>query len=247
MIRKGFTREAKAPSVPPGCRVYAVGDIHGRLDLLQRLNALIVADAQTAPQRRVLIYLGDYVDRGTNSKGVIDCLLQTPDEFETYFLRGNHDQAVLDFLAYPPSYRSWKSFGAQETLLSYGIRPPLYDNDEALIAARNELSRALPQTHLAFLQGLTMSLQVGGYFFVHAGVRPGISLERQAVQDMMWIRDEFLFSAEDFGKIVVHGHTPSDGPVCRHNRIGIDTGAYATGRLAALVLEGANIKFLHAA
>lgn len=246
----GLTRRATVrhttPRVPDGYRVYAVGDVHGRLDLLGRVITAIQNDAEAATEHRLLIFLGDYVDRGPDSKGVVDCLLSPPEGFVTRYLRGNHDQAVLDFLADPMFYRIWRSYGAAETLVSYGVRPPLYDDDQALVDARDALDRALPRRHRAFFENLAPQTQAGDYYFVHAGVRPGVPLHRQSLEDQMWIRDDFLLSNQDFGKVVVHGHTPTDAPVRRRNRIGIDTGAYATGRLTALVLEGADVRFLHA-
>lgn len=245
-LARRTSRERTLPRVPDGYRVYAVGDVHGRLDLLERLIANIQKDADTGAEHRLLIFLGDYVDRGPHSKGVVDCLLAPPSGFVPRYLRGNHDQAVLDFLADPTFYRIWRQYGAQETLVSYGVRPPLYDDDQALTDARDALSEALPRRHRAFFENLAPQTQAGDYYFVHAGVRPGVPLHRQSLEDQMWIRDDFLLSNQDFGKVVVHGHTPSERPVRRPNRIGVDTGAYATGRLTALVLEGADVRFLHA-
>ena len=230
--------------VPDGERVYIVGDIHGRLDLLDRLLRIISEHAQSAPERRTLIFVGDYIDRGADSRGVIDRLLAPPPGFQARHLRGNHDQAMLDFIRDPLAWRGWQNFGARETLLSYGVRPPLLDNAEAMTAARDELVVTLPASHVAFLEGLELCAEVGDYFVVHAGVRPAVALKDQSAQDMLWIRDEFLKSNTEFGKIIVHGHTPHPRVLRQRNRIGIDTGAYETGRLSALVLEGDTVGLL---
>ena len=237
--------ERRTAALPVGLRVYAVGDIHGRLDLLDALHDLIEKDSRDGPNDRILIYVGDYIDRGPDSKGVIDRLLAPPlDGFSTRHLRGNHDQSLLDFLDDPMHFRLWKDYGARETLQSYGVSPPRFDKPDAFATARDELEQALPAAHLNFLNGLKLSTEVGDYFFAHAGVRPGLPLAKQAPDDLMWIREEFLYSNSDFGKVVVHGHTPSPEPQKRHNRIGIDTGAYATGRLTCVVLEGQECRFL---
>jgi serine/threonine protein phosphatase 1 len=232
-------------AVPDGMRVYAVGDIHGRLDLLRKLWTQIEADAQTFPLKKVVIFVGDYVDRGRDSKGVIDFLLGTKlPGGELICLRGNHDQALLDFLANAEFYRSWRPYGAPETLLSYGVSPPLFDDAAALEKARLEFAQKLPPAHLKFLQSLPYSVELGSYLFVHAGVRPGIPLSEQAPQDLLWIREDFLASRHKFEKIIVHGHTPQDVAFRHAARIGLDTGAYATGRLSAAVLEGTHHRFL---
>jgi serine/threonine protein phosphatase 1 len=171
-------------------------------------------------------------------------LLDPPDGFETHHLRGNHDQALLEFLEKPSSYRTWRRFGADETLLSYGVEPPA-DTESAMAFARDELAEKLPAPHLRFLQDLQPFVQIGAYHFVHAGVRPGLPLEDQSLEDMMWIRGEFLDCEDDFGKVIVHGHTPGEKPVCRANRIGIDTGAFATNCLTAVVLDGVGARFLN--
>ena len=240
-----FSRKRDATSVPSGVRVYAVGDIHGRLDLLDNIQEKIVRDSEQAPAKRIIVYLGDYIDRGADSKGVIDRLLSPPAKgFTARYLRGNHDQSLLDFLDDPGHYRMWKDYGARETLVSYGIMPPRGESDAVLSKARDDLASVLPESHLEFVRGLELSLAIGDYFFVHAGVRPGLPLARQSPQDLMWIREEFLTSSSDFGKVVVHGHSPSPIPIKRANRIGVDTGAYATGRLSCAVLEGSECRFL---
>ncbi|MGA7713020.1 MAG: metallophosphoesterase family protein [Rhizomicrobium sp.] len=239
-------KESAPPRVPDGTRVYAVGDIHGRLDLLEILLTKISAHAGTAERQNSLVFLGDYVDRGQQSKQVIDHLLGLSwPGWKMVFLRGNHDQAILDFLEDAAFYRVWKDFGAADTLVSYGVKPPRFDTAEAISETRKEFATKCPAKHLEFLRGLEYSHIIGDYMFVHAGVRPGIALDRQSPQDLMWIRDEFLISDRRLDKVIVHGHTPTERPVRRANRIGVDTGAYATNCLTSVVLEGDNCVFLN--
>lgn len=228
--------------VPDDMFVVAIGDIHGRLDLLETLWPRIEAAARvSAARKRVAVFLGDYIDRGLQSRDVIDRLLEGFPGFECVFLKGNHDETLVEFLRDPKLGDVWRNFGGIETLRSYGVtvRP---GSDWGQVRA--ELASRLPPAHLAFFQSLKLHFAVGDYLFVHAGVRPGIVLEHQSEQDLLWIRDEFLESSMSFGRIVVHGHTPTPAPVVRANRIGIDTGAYMTGVLTAVTFEGANRKFL---
>jgi serine/threonine protein phosphatase 1 len=234
------------PALPEGLRVYAVGDIHGCMRQLDRLRELIAEDARSAGAEKSIVYLGDYVDRGPDSRGVIERLLQPLPGFHSVHLRGNHDQTFMDFLHDPLCYLEWKGFGAPETLMSYGVLPPRFENDEALTQARDELLHAMPPAHRRFFETLSYSVTYGDYFFTHAGVRPGLGLDKQVPEDLMWIREDFLNSGVDFGKIIVHGHTPMEEPQIRPNRIGIDTGVYFTGKLTALVLEGQARRFLSA-
>ncbi len=227
-----------------GERVYAVGDIHGCSRQLDALLARIAADPAEGISRRFLVFLGDYVDRGPDSKGVIERLLSPPAGFEATAVRGNHDQTLLDFLVDPAVYGVWREFGGRDTLVSYGVVPPLFDQIEDFERARNDLAAVLPAAHRQFLEGLAGSLRIGGYYFTHAGVRPGVALEEQSPEDLMWIRDDFLNSRQDFGAVVVHGHSPTPQPVVRSNRIGVDTGAYATGCLTAAVLDGDKCRFM---
>jgi serine/threonine protein phosphatase 1 len=246
----GSARRERAdlqPSAPPGTRLYAVGDIHGREDLLRRLRALIRddADRRQAPHN-VIVYLGDYVDRGEASREVIDLLVNEPlPGFESVHLKGNHEDVMLRFLDDITVAPGWLSFGGMETLASYGVvPPPPYADPAEFLEAQRGLSERLPRAHLEFLRGLALTHEEGDYLFVHAGLRPGVALAAQRDEDLLWIRDEFLFSDASFGPIVVHGHTIAAEPVVRRNRIGIDTGAYATGRLTALVAEGTEWFFL---
>jgi serine/threonine protein phosphatase 1 len=232
--------------VGPGKRVFAVGDIHGRLDLLDFMlkKITMIAAAKPLPDNS-LIFLGDYVDRGPSSRGVIERLLRLKlPGWKTVFLRGNHDQAVLDFIKNENSYRHWRDFGAPETLFSYGVLPPLLQNKEEFARAREEFATAIPQDHFDFFNGLPYSHTEGDFFFVHAGVRPGFGLSEQRHKDMLWIRDEFLLHRRMFEKVIVHGHSPTPQPVKLANRIGIDTGAHATGRLTVAILEGETCTFV---
>jgi serine/threonine protein phosphatase 1 len=245
--KRGGTRAA--PTAPPGSRVYAIGDVHGRLDLLRRLLELIRDDAaQGKSARKVVVYLGDYIDRGPESKGVIDLLLSRPMRnagFEEIRLMGNHEDILLQFLADVRCGPHWFAYGGMATLESYGVRPPgLMAAEEDLVRAQRDLQGKIPPAHLEFLRRMPLRHEEGGYLFVHAGLRPGVALDEQIGQDLMWIRDEFLESDADFGKLVVHGHTIAEAPQLRANRIGIDTGAYATGVLTALVLEGNERRFI---
>lgn len=240
-------QEAAPPDAPPGSRIYAIGDIHGCLELLRDLHLLIHEDAyrHQAP-RNVVVYLGDYIDRGRASRAVIDLLLREPlPGFELVHLRGNHEDTLLRFLEDVTVGPNWLLYGGAETLASYGVQSPVRINDTAAFRrAQTELAQRLPPAHLSFLRGLPLSHTEGDYLFVHAGLRPGVPLETQQAEDLMWIRDEFLRSNADFGKIVVHGHTITETPDVQRNRIGIDTGAFATGRLTCLVLQGTEWSFL---
>jgi serine/threonine protein phosphatase 1 len=247
-LMKAMGMGARAPaSLPDKLRLYAVGDLHGCAGLLDELHAKIEEDAAGYPHARKIVYLGDFTDRGTDSKGVVDRVLhRVPRGFEPHYVRGNHDVTLLEFLEDPEVYRLWRPFGGAETLMSYGVRPPLFDSAEQMEKARDAFKAALPAEHLAFFQSLELTITVGDYLFVHAGIRPGIALEKQSEQDLLWIRDEFLSSSAWSGKVVVHGHTPLPAPVRTANRISVDTGAYATGNLSCAVLEGTSCRFLQA-
>jgi serine/threonine protein phosphatase 1 len=238
-------RATRAFAVPDGLRIYAIGDIHGCHAELQILLNRIEQDICDTHIAVRLVYLGDYIDRGPASKEVVSCVLKTVSHIDTIGLRGNHEQMLLDFLEDPTSFVHWRDMGGRETLLSYGVVPPQAVDEKSVAQARDSLLQALPEDHLRFFRGLSYSTRIGDYFFVHAGVRPGAALDQQSLHDMLWIREPFLRSSHDFGAKIVHGHTPGDQPVCRANRIGLDTGAYATGCLTAAVLEGAGLRFLH--
>lgn len=239
------SRDAKAlskASLPDGIRVYAVGDIHGRTDLLKLQLAQIEADETLYPcSHAIIVFLGDYIDRGPDSRGTIDLLLTCAQMRETVFLKGNHETFVRRFLDAPDSLNDWRPLGGFETLVSYGLRPSLSRSHGDREQLSEALRTAIPAQHLAFLDSLPNSFTCGDFFFVHAGVRPGLALTRQSEDDMLWIRDDFLLHDAPFEKFVVHGHTPVAAPDLRCNRVNIDTGAFATGRLSCVVIEGTNI------
>jgi len=239
-----------ATAIPEGTLAYAIGDIHGRADLLEDLLKQIERDAAASnANKRVLIFLGDYVDRGWQSKEVLARLCDLKLEgFETAFLKGNHEEALLTFLDDPLFLSSWRQYGGLETLHAYGLKDLNFQADETYMKnVHAEFEKALPAVHRAFLKALPISYELGDYFFVHAGVRPGVPLEQQNEHDLCWIRDEFLESRVNFGKRVVHGHCPEETPQVRKNRIGVDTGAYITGTLTAVVLQGTDVQFLQTA
>ncbi len=237
--------------MPPGVCVYAIGDIHGRVDLLEALHREIVADAEqlTPGTDKLALYVGDYVDRGLESRQVLDLLLGQPlPDFHPVYLLGNHDAWLLSFLLDAKIGSTWLRYGGDATLHSYGVRlrrptedPQFYQDLQA------ELRERLPRRHIEFLEELELSYETGDYLFVHAGVRPSVPLDRQIADDLLWIREPFLSSRRDLGKVVVHGHTVEAEPSVRANRIGIDTGACWTGRLTCLVLEEGRYRFLNTA
>jgi serine/threonine protein phosphatase 1 len=234
--------------VPPGRRVYAVGDIHGRADLLIRLIQILREDIarEGFEGRPILVFLGDYIDRGFQSKDVIDVLLgDTLSPFETYFLKGNHEAAMLQFLTDPNIGPRWSEFGGAETLVSYGVRPPRTRTSmDQWAQASEELNAVLPSEHLHFLSNLDLSVRIGDYVFVHAGVRPGVPLDQQTEYDLLWIREEFLADRRPLGAVIVHGHTPAAAPHRDSRRIGLDTGAYLSGKLTAARFEHDTVEFI---
>ena len=238
------------PSLPQGQLIYAIGDIHGRSDLLAKLLEDIEKDAaRSAPNgRRALIFLGDYIDRGPDSRGVLDMVLHAlPRGFDAHFLKGNHEALLLEFLEDPSALAQWLANGGATTFASYGV------DVAALVRAsaepetwRRALLAGLPEEHRRFYEHLELAVSYGDYLFVHAGVRPGVPLDEQDPNDLVWIRGAFLRSQADFGKMVVHGHTPVPAPDIRANRIGIDTGAVFTNKLTALRLENGSRRLLQA-
>lgn len=238
------SQDLPAPaSLPPGLRLYAVGDIHGCLGKLTALHALMAEDAARAPEsQRVVVYLGDYVDRGPDSRGVIEALL-VPPRFgaQAIHLAGNHEAMMLDALTRPTepdAVRLWAANGGAAALASWGIDP------EA--SPPQAWAAAIPEAHLAFLRTLRRRASFGDYFFAHAGVRPGIPLAEQDPDDLLWIREPFLSSTAELGAVVVHGHTPGREVVIRPNRIGLDTGAVFGGPLSCAVLFGDRLRLLQA-
>jgi serine/threonine protein phosphatase 1 len=234
------------PRLPSGLRIYAVGDIHGRADLLGELESRIRDDWAARPaEQAMIIYLGDFIDRGPRSKEVLDYLSKASgDATARRFLTGNHEATLLRFIDEPHIIHSWRQFGALETLYSYGVDVRDLMRGGGAQEAHTAFLQAFPPEHLAFLRKLETLVVIGGYCFVHAGLKPGIAINKQVPADLLWIRDEFLDFRGAFGKVVVHGHTPVDHPVLLPNRINVDTGAYVTGRLTAVVLEGNAATFL---
>ena len=226
-------------------RIYVIGDIHGRSDLLDQMVEAIKRDLDKNPAADGLtVTLGDYVDRGPDSRGVLDRLARNPFPTKYIALKGNHEELFEAFLNDPSVASQWRRLGGLETLHSYGVSVTAVMVGKGFEEASRALLKAVPEEHLRFLATLKLSMSVGEYFLCHAGVRPGIPLERQRAEDLLWIRDEFLNSRTSFGKVVVHGHTPVASPEVLPTRINIDTGAFATGRLTCLVLEPGRRRFL---
>lgn len=253
MVLKRFLSSRLSPRnaahfVPAGQRVYAVGDIHGRLDLLEHLLEEIDADHASRPPSQIgYVFLGDLVDRGPDSCGVIDRLLRLRDSgAQTRFLLGNHDEVFLKAASGDiKAMRFLTRIGGKETILSYGVSKEAYDNADYPELARMFADK-VPAAHREFLESFENYAEIGDYLFVHAGIRPGVELANQSTTDLRWIRGEFLNHRDHHGKMVVHGHSISEEPDVRRNRIGIDTGAFASGRLTALGLEGADHWFVTA-
>jgi serine/threonine protein phosphatase 1 len=234
-----------------GGLIYAFGDIHGRYDLLKALLSQVAADwaARAGARRPVLIFCGDYVDRGAESAKVIEALLwlRRRTDIEVHALKGNHEQALLAFLDEPTEGEVWLRCGGEETLRAYGVEVQSNASPRDLIAARDALLERMPASHLWLLQNLELIVLAGDYAFAHAGVRPGVRLADQTEMDLLWIRDGFLETSANLEKVVVHGHTWVDEqPQMRAHRIGIDSGAYATGVLTALRLEDGALAVLQA-
>lgn len=223
--------------------IYAVGDIHGELGLLDQLMEKIRLDARGYPDEpHTLIFIGDYIDRGPQSRSVLERVMAGFEGFKVVCLRGNHEQAMLEVCRRRNGdvAKTWMSrtIGGSETLRSYGIEPKAV---KSAVKSEDRLEAVLapiPDAHLSFIENLPLTHLEDGLLFVHAGIRPGIALEAQREDDLMWIRKEFTTSRHDHGYVVVHGHTWRRRPVVRKNRVGIDTGAFATGRLTAAVFEG---------
>ena len=234
-----------SPLLPEGLRVYAVGDVHGRADLLKQLFSRVDEDLKEHPIAEAIhIFLGDYIDRGEDSATVLELLIERARTHRMSCLKGNHEFFLSEFLENPGVFKHWAQNGALPTLASYGLTPTVNADPKQQAELSASLRNAIPKSHSQFLAGLKLSFTCGDFFFVHAGVRPGTPLSRQCEDDLLWIRNEFLLHEEPFEKIIVHGHTPVWEPDVRNNRINIDTGAYATGRLTCLRLERDKIEFV---
>ena len=236
-----FSSESeRGPAGAPGYRAYVVGDVHGRLDLLEQLLARIYSELQRRPSgRTLLVFVGDLIDRGPSSAHVIERLRTYRHEgIQPVFILGNHEEVLLRILRGESQLiTKWRWFGGSECLQSYGVEPEQLahlSDDEALAIVRG----AIPENHIEFLESFVDSCRFGDYLFVHAGIRPGIDLDQQSQSDLRWIREPFLLDESDHGFVVVHGHTISPEVQDHPNRIGIDTGAYRTGVLTALAIEG---------
>lgn len=238
LIRNG----RQLAALPRGVRIYAIGDIHGRADLLGRVLSNIDADCRRRPaEQAISVFVGDYIDRGPASREVFELLLQWRRGREAIFLRGNHETFLPRFLSDSRTLDEWRLCGGLETLLSYGLRPTISPERHEQIALADELTAAVPKAHLDFLQSLELSFDCGDFLFVHAGIRPGVPIHQQTEDDLLWIREDFLAHEQPFERFVVHGHTPVHAPDIRPNRINIDTGAFATGRLTCVVIDGSAI------
>lgn len=241
----------RAAATPDDTVVWAVGDVHGRLDLLEPLTDAMIEDLIRSPARRkVIVFLGDYIDRGPDSKGVIDllCAIRAESLVETHFIRGNHEARLEAFLTDPTTGADWCDYGGREALRSYGVLAPMLKTDAAgWTVASEALNNALNEQQRAFFRNLEYSLCIGGYFFAHAGAMPGVALDRQDPHQLMWIRQPFLDHPAPFERVVVHGHTPSEAVHSDHRRIGLDTKAYASGILTGVRLEGENRELMQTA
>lgn len=232
-------------TVPEGVRIYAIGDIHGCAQLLDGLVARIAQDiAQRPVSTPLAVFLGDYIDRGPASAQVLMRFARHDFPFPVVTLRGNHE-AMLDTFLNDASYlASWRRFGGLETLHSFGLDVSRLLTEADFERARDQLESVLPPEIRTFLAATQTHYTAGDYYFCHAGVRPGIPLASQKEEDLLWIREEFLTSTADHGKLIVHGHTPVETPEMRPNRINIDTGAYLSGTLTSIILEASDHRFM---
>ncbi len=243
-------RPKRVTSVPDQECIYAIGDIHGRKDLLIRLLDKIDEDIATLPEDMVvtLVFLGDYIDRGLQSRQVIDLILsERLAKYRTVYLIGNHEEALLEFRNDAYFGPKWVRYGGAETLISYGLKPPRGTSlpaQQAWHSVWQKFRDTLPEDHLEFYRSLKHYFTVGDYLFVHAGLRPDIPLEDQTIHDMLWIRDEFLTAKTDFPYLVVHGHTPTRKPHLDTRRLGLDTAAYTSGILTAARFVGTDISVI---
>ncbi len=240
------SKSERPPAGAPGFRAYVVGDVHGRLDLLEQLLARIHSELQRHPAAKaLLVFVGDLIDRGPSSAHVIERLRTYRREgIQPIFILGNHEEVLLRILRGESQLiTKWRWFGGAECLQSYGVEPEQLaqlSDDEALAVVRG----AIPKKHVQFLESFADSCRFGDYLFVHAGIRPGVELDQQSQADLRWIREPFLLDESDHGFVVVHGHTISPEVQDHSNRIGIDTGAYRTGVLTALAIEGSDHWFI---
>jgi serine/threonine protein phosphatase 1 len=232
----------------PDVRLYIIGDIHGRSDLLDQMIKQINDDIDAfGPTESLTITLGDYVDRGPDSRGVLERLSRNPFPTDYIALKGNHEALLETFLETPAVGEHWRQLGGLETLHSYRVPMEELMRGKGFEQAAHRLAAVLPAAHREFLASLKTHLTIDNCFFCHAGVRPNVPLDRQRADDLLWIRDEFLNTQKTFGKMIIHGHTPNEWPEIRPNRVNLDTGAFATGRLTCLVLDHGSERFLFTA
>ncbi|AEV39211.1 metallophosphoesterase [Pseudovibrio sp. FO-BEG1] len=236
------------PTLPEGTRIYAVGDIHGRLDLLETMGKAIESDLKKRPiADPVTVFLGDYIDRGPDSQGVIDFLVdnhhRTPRQI---CLKGNHEASLLEFLEDAGTLYHWEDLGGMETLLSYGLSHHDLMGSAGAESVQTIFRENFSKLHETFFRSLELYYKRGDYLFVHAGIRPEVALEEQSEDELMWIRGPFLNYEKSFGLFVVHGHTPVEHIDRRTNRLDVDTEAYASGQLTCAVLEGSEMQYITA-
>ena len=243
--RQKKSRRRLVMNQAPQC-IYAIGDVHGCIDQQRRLEQMIVADGQQFPGLKLIVYLGDLVDRGPSSSETIDhCMKALPDHFVRVCLCGNHDQALLDFYNKPTMKSEWFAVGGKEALASYGIDI----NHVVKMKLRKEefislIKQSIPSEHIEFLKAMPVALTFPDVHFVHAGMIPGIKLEDQTDFDLMWARSEFLIDRKVSDRLIVHGHTPASEPMIGPGRIGIDTGAYMGGGLTAVRIYNGDYSFM---
>jgi serine/threonine protein phosphatase 1 len=240
MLKLSRTKaEIRKPRLPDGIRIYAISDIHGCADLLRQMFTVIDRDLTTIGSMRAIhVFLGDYIDRGPDSRRTIDLLVERGRKHESVFLKGNHEAFLFDVLRDPSRLQDWRQYGGLQTLASYGLRPSLNPDAAEQAELIGQFALTIPPHQRHFFGNLRLRFVCGDFFFVHAGVRPGVALAKQQEQDLLWIREDFLVSDQRFGKYIVHGHTPVRAPDIRPNRVNIDTGAYATGNLTLLTIQG---------
>jgi serine/threonine protein phosphatase 1 len=231
--------EIRKPRLPDGIRIYAISDIHGCADLLRQMFTVIDRDLTTIGSRRAIhVFLGDYIDRGPDSRRTVDLLIERGRKHESVFLKGNHEAFLFEVLRDPSRLQDWRQYGGLQTLASYGLQPSLNPDADEQAELISRFASRIPPHQRHFFSNLRLRFVCGDFFFVHAGVRPGVALAKQQEHDLLWIREDFLVSEQHFGKYIVHGHTPVQAPDIRPNRINIDTGAYATGNLTLLTIQG---------
>ncbi|TYO60843.1 serine/threonine protein phosphatase [Bradyrhizobium hipponense] len=228
------------PMLPEGVRIFAMSDIHGCAHLLKQMLRVIDADiANSRPGHAIEVFMGDYIDRGPDTRATLDILIERSRRGNAVFLKGNHEAFLVNVMEDPSLFDDWLRVGGAQTLMSYGLTPRIQRDEPASLL--RALLRAMPPEHVEFLDNLRLSFTCGDFFFVHAGVRPGVALSKQQEADLLWIREDFLHSKERFSKYIVHGHTPVRSAELLANRANIDTGAYATGNLTLMTIQGSRV------